>query len=127
RKSVQEIYILVMAKHGTDLDWNHARAFLLAVEEGSFSAAARALGTSQPTVGRQIAALEAELGVLLFDRVGTRRTLTPTGQDLAEHVRAMMDAATRFSMTAAGQSGAVEGSVSITASETISAYLLPPI
>ena len=42
-------------------DWNRARAFLAAAEEGSFSAAARVLDTTQPTVGRQVAALEEEL------------------------------------------------------------------
>ena len=44
-------------------DWNRARAFLVTAEEGSFSAAARALGTTQPTIGRQVAQLEEELGV----------------------------------------------------------------
>ena len=57
-------------------DWNRARAFLVAAEEGSFSAAGRALGLlSQPTVGRQIAALEEELGVTLFERVGSSLSL----------------------------------------------------
>jgi DNA-binding transcriptional LysR family regulator len=53
-------------------DWNRARSFLVVAEERSFSAAARALGASQPTIGRQVAALEAELGVALFERIGTR-------------------------------------------------------
>ena len=43
-------------------DWNRARAFLVTAEEGSFSAAARALGSAQPTIGRQVTALEEELG-----------------------------------------------------------------
>ena len=108
-------------------DWNRARAFLVTAEEGSFSAAARALGTTQPTVGRQVAALEQELGVSLFERVGTSLELTSTGLDLVEHVRMMGDAATRISLTATGQSLSVVGKVSITASEAISAHLLPPI
>jgi len=108
-------------------DWNRARAFLVAAEEGSFSAAARALETTQPTVGRQVAALESELGVTLFERVGTRLELTPAGHDLVEHVRAMSEAATRVSLAATGQSSSVVGTVSITASEVIAAYLLPPI
>jgi DNA-binding transcriptional LysR family regulator len=108
-------------------DWNRARAFLVTAEEGSFSAAARALGTTQPTVGRQVAALEQELGVSLFERVGTSLELTSTGLDLVEHVRTMGDAATRISLTATGQSLSVVGKVSITASEAISAHLLPPI
>lgn len=108
-------------------DWNRARALLVTADEGSLSKAARALGTTQPTVGRQIAALEQELGVTLFQRVGTKLVLTPTGLDLVEHVRAMADAATRVSLTATGQSLSVVGSVAITASEAIAAYLLPPI
>jgi len=110
-----------------DFDWNQARAFLVTAEEGSFSAAARALRTTQPTVGRQVAALERELGVTLFERVGTSLELTATGIDLVEHVRAMGDAATRVSLSATGQSSAIEGTVCITASELIAAYLLPPI
>ena len=53
-----------------DFDWNRAKAFLVTAEEGSLSAAARALGTTQPTLGRQVNALEAELGVALFERGG---------------------------------------------------------
>jgi DNA-binding transcriptional LysR family regulator len=41
-----------------DFDWNHVRAFLVTADEGSFSAAARVLRTAQPTIGRQVAALE---------------------------------------------------------------------
>jgi DNA-binding transcriptional LysR family regulator len=108
-------------------DWNRARAFLVTAEEGSFSAAARALGMAQPTLGRQVAALEKELGVTLFERVGTSLALTSAGTDLVEHVRAMGDAATRVSLTAVGKSSAVTGTVTITASEAIAAYLLPPV
>ena len=54
-------------------DWNHAKAFLVTAQEGSLSAAARALGMAQPTLGRQVDALEAELGVVLFERVGRER------------------------------------------------------
>jgi DNA-binding transcriptional LysR family regulator len=108
-------------------DWNRARAFLVAAEEGSFSAAARALRTAQPTIGRQVTALEEELGVVLFERIGSKLRLTPAGADLAEHVRAMGEAATRVSLAATGQSLALEGSVCVTASELIAAYLLPPV
>lgn len=108
-------------------DWNRARAFLVTAEEGSFSAAARALGVAQPTLGRQVAALEAELGVALFERIGHRLVPTATGLDLLEHVRAMHDAATQVSLTAAGQSEALDGPVRVAASEAVSAFLLPPI
>ncbi len=108
-------------------DWNRARAFLVTAEEGSFSAAARALRMAQPTVGRQVAALEEELGVALFERVGSGLELTAAGLDLLAHVRSMGEAATRLSLGATGQATAVEGHVCITASELISAFLLPPV
>lgn len=108
-------------------DWNRARAFLVTAEEGSLSAAARALGMAQPTLGRQVDALEEELGVILFERVGRGFTLTPSGLELLDHVRQMGDAASRVSLAAAGQSQSIEGSVCIAASEVHAAMLLPPI
>ena len=110
-----------------NFDWNRARAFLVTAEEGSLSAAARALGTTQPTVGRQISALEEELSIVLFERVGLGLELTPTGLDLLEHVRLMGEAASRVSLTASGQSQNIEGTVCISASEVFSVFLLPPI
>ena len=108
-------------------DWNRARAFLVTAEEGSLSAAARALGMTQPTLGRQVTALEEELGVVLFERVGRGLTLTRGGMDLLEHVRTMGEAANHVTLAASGQSQSVEGTICITASEVISAFLLPPI
>ena len=108
-------------------DWNRARAFLVTAEEGSYSAAARALGMTQPTLGRQVQALERELGIALFERVGRGLALTPSGLELVEHVRAMGEAASRVSLAATGQSQSIEGTVSITASEIDSAFLLPPM
>lgn len=108
-------------------DWNRARAFLVTAEEGSLSAAARALGMAQPTLGRQVSALEGELGVALFERVGRGLALTPSGLELLEHVREMGEAAGRVSLTAGGQSQSIEGSICITASEIYSCHLLPPI
>ena len=108
-------------------DWNQVRAFLATVEEGSLSAAARALRLTQPTLGRQVAALEAALDVVLFERIGRSLTLTPSGLELLDHVREMGEAANRISLAATGQSQAIEGLVRITASYAMSAYVLPPI
>ena len=62
--------LLCMDWRSVKFDWNRAKAFLVTAEEGSLSAAARALGMAQPTLGRQVDALEEELGVILFERVG---------------------------------------------------------
>jgi len=108
-------------------DWNKARAFLVTAEEGSLSAAARALGMAQPTLGRQVDGLEQELGIVLFERVGRGLTLTPSGLELLDHVRDMGEAAGRVSLTALGQSQALEGTICISASETYATVLLPAI
>ncbi len=108
-------------------DWNQARAFLVTAEEGSLSAAARALGLTQPTLGRQVAALEEELGITLFERVGRGLSLTEAGLELLDPVKAMGEAAGHLSLAASGQSQAIEGQVCITASDLLSVYLLPPM
>ena len=89
-------------------DWNRARAFLVTAEEGSLSRAAAALGMTQPTLGRQVSAIETELGVALFERSGRGLHLTPNGLDLLEHARAMGEAANRLSLTASGRSDELE-------------------
>lgn len=108
-------------------DWNQARAFLVTAEEGSLSAAARALGLTQPTLSRQVAALEESLGVVLFERVAKSLILTEAGVELAEHVRAMGEAASRVSLSASGQSQKIEGLVTVSATDIMACYLLPDI
>lgn len=110
-----------------DFDWNQARAFLVAATEGSFSAAALHLKQTQPTLSRQVAALEEFLEVTLFERVGRRLILTETGHQLLAHVREMADAAGLVTLKAAGHSDNIAGEVRISAGETVSAYLLPTI
>ncbi len=108
-------------------DWNQVRAFLATAEEGSFSGAARALKTTQPTVGRQVSGLEESLGLTLFERTVRGPFLTEAGQDLMDHVRAMGEAATLISIVASGKSETVTGQVSVTASDLMASAILPPI
>ena len=108
-------------------EWTQARAFLATVEAGSLSKAARALGLTQPTLSRQVAGLEAGLGVVLFERVGRALVLTDTGRDLLDHFRDMGAAAERIALAAAGQSQALEGRVTISASDAFAVYILAPL
>lgn len=110
-----------------NFDWNHARAFLVTAEEGTLSAAALALGTTQPTLSRQVAALEIELGITLFERVGRRLVLTDSGMELLEQARSMGTAASQFSMGALGQSQQLEGTVVVSSSELDAVFRLPGI
>lgn len=123
-------YLCVFASINMDyktlnFDWNRAKAFLVTAEKGSYSAAAKALNLTQSTLGRQVQALEDELGVVLFERAGKGIQITPIGLDLIEHVKSMAEGANKLSLAAMGQSEDLEGIVTITASEANSAFLLP--
>jgi len=110
-----------------NFDWTLIQSFLAVAENGSFSAAGRTLNISQPTIGRQIAQLERQLGTPLFRRDNRGHKLTEAGTGLVEHAQAMKAAAARMSLLAAGQSEVLSGVVRITASIVVSHYLLPPI
>ena len=128
---IAEIPIFYMHKRmnwaSIRFDWNQVRAFLVTAEEGTLSAAARALNLTQPTLGRQVSALEEDLGVTLFERVGRNLHLTEAGQALLSHVQAMGEAAHRVSLVAAGQKGEVAGDVRLSASDGLAIHLLPEL
>lgn len=108
-----------------DLDWNQVRAFLATAGEGSFSAAARALCQTQPTLSRQVSALETSLGVTLFER-GTRAlTLTEAGEALLGPAQSMLDGALALSLAAEGRSTSLKGKVTLTATSLFAMSYLP--
>jgi len=109
------------------MNWDRIRTFLAVAEAGTLAAAAERLALSQPTVGRQIDALEAETGLTLFVRGRQGMMLTEAGLSLVAEARAMRREADRFALKVAGRAGAVRGSVRITASEVMSTYVLPQI
>ena len=108
-------------------DWALLRAFLEVAHSGSLSRAALALGSSQPTLSRRIAQLEAQLGHALFERTTRGVRLTEAGAALRVPAERMREQALQFEMVAAGRSQALAGTVRITASEVFSAYVLPEI
>ena len=130
-QSIDEIYWFSIRRYmnwqAISFDWNQVRAFLATAEEGSFSAAARVLNTTQPTISRQISALEASLCTVLVKRSVKGQSLTLAGQELLDHVRLMGEAATLISMTADRQSQEVVGSVVLTATDLMSAAILPGV
>ncbi|MGH2917766.1 MAG: LysR family transcriptional regulator [Solirubrobacteraceae bacterium] len=74
---------------------------LASIEHGSFSAAAEALHLAQPSLSEQVRRLEAELGVVLFARIGRGLVLTEAGRALRPHAEAALAAAeaARFSVS----------------------------
>ncbi|WP_114284707.1 LysR family transcriptional regulator [Candidatus Halocynthiibacter alkanivorans] len=111
----------------TSPDWTLLQSFAAVARHGSLSAAARALGHSQPTIGRHIKSLEVSLGMELFTRQSRGFVLTKSGHSLLRYAEQMADAAAQLSLVAEGQSGDLSGTVRITASSVVSFYLLPPI
>lgn len=110
-----------------NFDWRLVRSFLAALDQGSLLAAARVLSASQPTIGRHIAELEAQLGVLLFERTGRGLLPTATALQLAESARAMDNAANELARNVSGLEPGISGTVRITASQPVACFVLPPI
>jgi DNA-binding transcriptional LysR family regulator len=100
-------------------DWHLFRAFLVVAREGSLSSAARVLGTTQPTMGRQVTALEASLGVKLFTRSLDGLTPTEAGLRLIPSAEAMASAVEAAQRSASGKADEERGTVRITASEVV--------
>ena len=108
------------------MDLQQVRAFQAVAREGSFSKAARRLFRTQPAVTMAVQALERELGVRLFDRLGRRIRLTPGGSTFLESVGPLLE---RWEVLGTqvrdAASEAVTGPVRIGAGESALLYLLP--
>lgn len=114
-----------VAGHG--LEWDDLHTFLMIARHGTLSAAARALGVQQPTMGRRLDALEHRAGARLLQK-------TPAGFVLTEAGEAILGNAERIEMEAlsagrliAGKDVRLDGTVRLTTVETLAATVLSPI
>ncbi|WP_376096473.1 LysR family transcriptional regulator [Roseomonas sp. CCTCC AB2023176] len=110
-----------------ETDWHLWRAFLAVVRTGSLSAAARDLRLTQPTLGRQVAALEAALGQALFSRAPDGLRPTDLARQLLPHAEAMGAAAAALRRAATGEAEGVSGTIRLAASEFFGGVVLPPM
>lgn len=100
--------------------------YVLAVQKnGHFGRAAAELGVSQPTLSSQVQKVEAELGVILFDRQSKPITLTDPGKKLIELVRAVVSAHERLLAVAGGQLAEPAGPFSLGIIPTLAPFVLP--
>ena len=111
----------------SDFNWQLIPSFLAAHQHGSLLGAARVLGISQPTVGRHVSALEAQLGTPLFERTGRGLVPTPAAARLAEAARAMETGAQTLMRGAQQAQATLSGTVRISASQPVACFLLPPL
>ncbi|PKM44156.1 MAG: LysR family transcriptional regulator [Gammaproteobacteria bacterium HGW-Gammaproteobacteria-1] len=109
------------------MDISALQAFLAVAETASFSQAAERLFLTQPAVSKRIAALEAELGTALFDRVGRQVGLTEAGRALLPRARRIVDELEDSRRAIANLSGKIEGRLSFGTSHHIGLHRLPPV
>jgi DNA-binding transcriptional LysR family regulator len=107
-------------------DWKLVETFVRVAEHGSLTRAARALGTSQPTASRQIAALEAQLGARLFVRHSRGLGLTERGAELFAGAKALDDGVRSLFRKAGGLREAPKGTVRVSVNEPLGVHVLPP-
>lgn len=107
--------------------WELYRSFLAVMREGSLSGAARALGMTQPSLGRHMRELESALGAALFARSPQGLLPTELAAELLPHAQAMASASAALRRAASAGREELSGTVRLTASEVISTEVLPPI
>jgi DNA-binding transcriptional LysR family regulator len=112
---------------GTAFEWDDLRYFLNLAREKSLSAAARKLGTTQPTMSRRLELFEKKLGSVLFQRKPSGLELTATGRQMLDHAANMEEAALTAERIATGSSAGISGTVRLTSSEWIGAHVLSPL
>src|SRR5512142_948196 len=110
-----------------NLDVVRLRIFREVVAGGSFTAAAGALGITQPAVSQQIAKLEQEIGAPLLDRSGRGVRLTRPGQVLLGHTERILDQLTQAGreLAAAIEHGGEE--LRMVAFPSAAATVVPPV
>ena len=94
------------------------RYFLAVAREGNMTGAANVLYVTQPTLSRQIADLERELGVVLFERTNRACVLTADGMRLRQRAEEILALVEQTERELADREGGVAGSVRIGAGET---------
>jgi DNA-binding transcriptional LysR family regulator len=110
-----------------DPGWELYRSFLAVLREGSLSGAARALGLTQPTIGRHIKELESSLGIALFTRAQDGLRPTDAAHAVEPHAQTMAAAAAALIRVMAGHEFQPHAVVRIAASEIVAAEVLPSI
>jgi len=108
------------------LSLRQLRAFLAAVETGSFTRAAQRLHLTQSAVSMVVRQLETEVGLPLFNREGKRITLTEMGLQLVPIARRMLDDLARIATSAADVKALQRGSLRFSAPGLLACTLIPP-
>ncbi|MBU8895317.1 LysR family transcriptional regulator [Corallococcus sp. M34] len=109
------------------MDWDDLRIVLAVVRQGSLSAAARTLSSTQPTVGRRLDAFEQALGVKLFERGAGGLTPTPLCAALTESLERMEEGALAIERRVAARDTGLEGNITVTSIDWLGDYVVAPL
>lgn len=107
------------------MELHHLRYFEAVARHGHVTRAAQELHIAQPSLSKQIQALEAELGVALFHRVGRRIELTDAGALLLPYARRILHDVEEARMILRQRADLAHGHVSLGAPPTVGTQLLP--
>ncbi|GGB34482.1 hyaluronan synthase [Roseibium aquae] len=99
--------------------------FVAVAERGAFGAAAHSLGVTQPSLSKQLATMEDELGIQLFERTSRKVKLTPLGRKLLNRGRAILAEVREFRATARGSLGLFGDRLAIGVLPSVGAYFMP--
>ncbi|MBM4123350.1 MAG: LysR family transcriptional regulator [Nitrospira sp.] len=109
------------------MEMRQLRYFLAVAKQENFTRAAEIIHVSQPSLSVQIAALEEEVGLPLFDRMGRRVALTEAGEILREHAVRVLDDLEQGVQAIQELKGAERGRLIVGALSTVNSYLIPPL
>jgi len=109
------------------MDIGQLRSLVMIVREGSFTLAAEKLFVTQPALSQQIKALEAELGVQLFERRGRRITITAPGELVLARAAEVLAQLQHLQNDLAALQGMAQGRLRVGTSDTVCLYLLPSV
>jgi DNA-binding transcriptional LysR family regulator len=116
--------VMISANGSGSIDWDDARVFLAVARHGSLRAAGRALGLSQPTIGRRLTAFEAAFGgPALFDRLPDGLRLNAAGEALLPAAEQLESAALALERRRAAASPALSGTVRVSVGEWAARFL----
>lgn len=99
--------------------------FVAVADHAAFGLAAQALSVSQPSLSKQLATMEGELGVTLFERTSRRVKLTSPGEKLLPRARAILQEVREFRAVARGAIGLFGDKLAIGVLPSIGAYFMP--
>lgn len=101
--------------------------FVLIIEQGSFSAAARASGTTPSAISRSVSRLEREMGAKLLHRTTRKLALSDTGKTVYEHALDMLEAARQAVDSGSSLQTVAQGRLTLSVPKAVGRFVIHPL